>query len=127
MGVYFKHYHIVPRKRKFTFLLSFELNNAKCRCELLKAPLPPPAKFKRLNILFSSFAEEWETRKKKEITTTRQIETRVKRQVVLEDGEVVEDTGPQVTTNTTEDVEQQEHTTQEVSLRCLVYFSTFPQ
>ncbi|XP_066595201.1 uncharacterized protein chas isoform X2 [Prorops nasuta] len=57
--------------------------------------------------------EEWETRKKKEITTTRQIETRVKRQVVLEDGEVVEDSGPFVTTNTTEDVEQQEHTTQE--------------
>lgn len=59
-------------------------------------------------------SEEWETRKKKEITTTRQIETRVKRQVVLEDGEVVVDTGPFVTTNTTEDVEQQEHTTQEV-------------
>ncbi|XP_046834749.1 uncharacterized protein LOC124431199 isoform X1 [Vespa crabro] len=57
--------------------------------------------------------EEWETRKKKEITTTRQIETRVKRQVVLEDGEVVVDTGPFVTTNTTEDVEQQEHTTEE--------------
>lgn len=57
--------------------------------------------------------EEWETRKKKEITTTRQIETRVKRQVVLEDGEVVVDSGPLVTTNTTEDVEQQEHTTQE--------------
>lgn len=60
------------------------------------------------------FLEEWETRKKKEITTTRQIETRVKRQVVLEDGEVVVDSGPLVTTNTTEDVEQQEHTTQEV-------------
>ncbi|XP_012282817.1 serine/arginine repetitive matrix protein 1 isoform X2 [Orussus abietinus] len=57
--------------------------------------------------------EEWETRKKKEITRTRQIETRVKRQVVLEDGEVVVDSGPLVTTNTTEDVEQQEHTTQE--------------
>ncbi|XP_020709665.2 uncharacterized protein LOC105688820 isoform X2 [Athalia rosae] len=57
--------------------------------------------------------EEWETRKKKEITTTRQIETRVKRQVVLEDGEVVVDSGPVVTTNTTEDVEQQEHTTHE--------------
>lgn len=62
-------------------------------------------------------SEEWETRKKKEITTTRQIETRVKRQVVLEDGEVVVDSGPLVTTNTTEDVEQQEHTTQEVGLR----------
>lgn len=68
-------------------------------------------------------AEEWETRKKKEITTTRQIETRVKRQVVLEDGEVVEDSGPQVTTNTTEDVEQQEHTTQEVSACILLALS----
>lgn len=38
----------------------------------------------------------------------------MKRQVVLEDGEVVVDSGPLVTTNTTEDVEQQEHTTQEV-------------
>lgn len=65
------------------------------------------------------FLEEWETRKKKEITTTRQIETRVKRQVVLEDGEVVVDSGPLVTTNTTEDVEQQEHTTQEVCTRLL--------
>ena len=65
--------------------------------------------------------EEWETRKKKEITTTRQIETRVKRQVVLEDGEVVEDTGPIVTTNTTEDVEQQEHTTQEVRMCTTIY------
>lgn len=64
--------------------------------------------------------EEWETRKKKEITTTRQIETRVKRQVVLEDGEVVKDSGPLVTTNTTEDVEQQEHTTQEVHFAFLI-------
>lgn len=62
----------------------------------------------------SGISEEWETRKKKEITTTRQIETRVKRQVVLEDGEVVVDSGPLVTTNTTEDVEQREHKTQEV-------------
>lgn len=69
----------------------------------------------RFNSCFR-FSEEWETRKKKEITTTRQIETRVKRQVVLEDGEVVVDSGPLVTTNTTEDVEQQEHTTQEVKL-----------
>ncbi|KAI4477923.1 hypothetical protein M0804_012403 [Polistes exclamans] len=64
-------------------------------------------------VLIPVKTEEWETRKKKEITTTRQIETRVKRQVVLEDGEVVVDSGPFVTTNTTEDVEQQEHTTEE--------------
>lgn len=67
------------------------------------------------------FTEEWETRKKKEITTTRQIETRVKRQVVLEDGEVVVDSGPVVTTNTTEDVEQQEHTTHEVPNSLFTY------
>ncbi|XP_034940858.1 transcription initiation factor TFIID subunit 1 [Chelonus insularis] len=65
------------------------------------------------NSIATVIKEEWETRKKKEITTTRQIETRVKRQVVLEDGEVIKDSGPLVTTNTTEDVEQQEHTTQE--------------
>lgn len=74
-----------------------------------------PLSLSRFNSRFR-FPEEWETRKKKEITTTRQIETRVKRQVVLEDGEVVVDSGPLVTTNTTEDVEQQEHTTQEVKL-----------
>lgn len=60
------------------------------------------------------FAEEWVTKKKVELTTTRQIETRVKRQVVLEDGKVVEDSGPMVTTNTTEDTEKQEHSQTEV-------------
>jgi bifunctional N-acetylglucosamine-1-phosphate-uridyltransferase/glucosamine-1-phosphate-acetyltransferase GlmU-like protein len=49
------------------------------------------------------------------LTTTRQIETRVKRQVVLEDGKVVGDSGPIVTTNTTEDTETQEHKQTEVS------------
>ncbi|KAK9718713.1 hypothetical protein QE152_g23050 [Popillia japonica] len=53
--------------------------------------------------------EEWVSKKKTEVTNTKQIETRVKRQVVLEDGKVVEDTGPMVTTNTTEDTETQEH------------------
>lgn len=48
------------------------------------------------------------------MTTTRQIETRVKRQIVLEDGKVVEDSGPIVTTNTTEDTEKQEHEQTEV-------------
>jgi hypothetical protein len=60
-------------------------------------------------------AEEWITKKKTELTTTRQIETRVKRQVVLEDGKVVGDSGPMVTTNTTEDTETQEHKQTEVS------------
>jgi hypothetical protein len=49
------------------------------------------------------------------LTTTRQIETRVKRQVVLEDGKVVGDSGPIVTTNTTEDTETEEHKKTEVS------------
>jgi len=46
----------------------------------------------------------------------------VKRQVVLEDGEVVVDSGPLVTTNTTEDVEQQEHTTQEVCMSPFFFY-----
>lgn len=53
--------------------------------------------------------EEWISKKKTEVLNTKQIETRVKRQVVLEDGKVVEDSGPMVTTNTTEDSETQEH------------------
>ncbi|XP_044758425.1 serine/arginine repetitive matrix protein 1 isoform X2 [Coccinella septempunctata] len=53
--------------------------------------------------------EEWVSKKKTEVVNTKQIETRVKRQVVLEDGKVVEDSGPMVTTNTTEDTETQEH------------------
>ncbi|XP_044253586.1 uncharacterized protein LOC123004400 isoform X2 [Tribolium madens] len=53
--------------------------------------------------------EEWVSKKKTEVINTKQIETRVKRQVVLEDGEVVEDSGPVVTTNTTEDTKTQEH------------------
>lgn len=65
--------------------------------------LPPPQ------------TEEVVTKKKTELTTTKQIETRVKRQIVLEDGKVVEDSGPMVSTNTTEDVEKQETNTTEVS------------
>jgi hypothetical protein len=69
-------------------------------------------------MLVSMAAEEWITKKKTELTTTRQIETRVKRQVVLEDGKVVGDSGPIVTTNTTEDTETQEHKQTEVSSIC---------
>ncbi|GAB0097062.1 zinc finger CCCH domain-containing protein 13 isoform X1 [Sergentomyia squamirostris] len=57
--------------------------------------------------------EEWIKKKKTELTTTRQIETRVKRQVILEDGKVVDDSGPIVFTNTTEDTEKQESQTTE--------------
>lgn len=56
------------------------------------------------------------TKKKTELTTTKQIETRVKRQVVLEDGKVVEDSGPIVETNTTEDTNKRESESVEVSL-----------
>ncbi|XP_050309003.1 uncharacterized protein LOC126745280 isoform X2 [Anthonomus grandis grandis] len=58
--------------------------------------------------------EEWISKKKTEVLNTKQIETRVKRQVILEDGKVVEDSGPMVTTNTTEDTETQEHHQTEV-------------
>lgn len=60
------------------------------------------------------FPEEVIKKKKTELTTTKQIETRVKRQVVLEDGKVVQDTGPMVETNTTEDTDKKESNTVEV-------------
>ncbi|GBP14427.1 hypothetical protein EVAR_72810_1 [Eumeta japonica] len=53
---------------------------------------------------------------KTELTTTRQIETHVKRQVVFEDGKVIEDSGPIVSTNTTEDTDKQETETTELPL-----------
>lgn len=66
---------------------------------------------------FTSFCvEEVVTKKKTELTTTKQIETRVKRQVVLEDGKVVEDSGPIVETNTTEDTNKHESESVEVSI-----------
>lgn len=65
---------------------------------------------------FYIFTEEVVTKKKTELTTTRQIETRVKRQVVLEDGKVVQDSGPIVETNTTEDTDKHESETTEVKL-----------
>lgn len=64
-----------------------------------------------------NFVEEVVTKKKTELTTTRQIETRVKRQIVLEDGKVIEDSGPIVETNTTEDTNKQESESVEVSER----------
>ncbi|KAK8736537.1 hypothetical protein OTU49_005059 [Cherax quadricarinatus] len=52
--------------------------------------------------------EEWLTRKKVTKTTTKNIETRTQRQVVLEDGQVVEDSGPVITTDCKEDTVTQE-------------------
>lgn len=66
-------------------------------------------------IFYLFIAEEVITKKKTELTTTKQIETRVKRQVVLEDGKVVQDSGPIVETNTTQDTDTQESETVEVS------------
>ncbi|CAK1556334.1 unnamed protein product [Leptosia nina] len=51
--------------------------------------------------------EEWVTRKTSEVTTTRQIATRVKREVVLEDGRILRDSGPKISTSVNEDT----HTT----------------
>ncbi len=47
--------------------------------------------------------EEWTTTKRKVNHKTKQVETRVQRQIVMEDGKVIADSGPQVTTKTTED------------------------
>ncbi|XP_063706447.1 uncharacterized protein LOC134835499 [Culicoides brevitarsis] len=57
--------------------------------------------------------EEIITKRKTELTTTKQIETRVKRKVKLEDGKVIEDSGPIIETNTTEDHDKQESETTE--------------
>ncbi|CAB3221867.1 unnamed protein product [Arctia plantaginis] len=51
--------------------------------------------------------EEWVTRKKSEVTTTRQIATRVKRELILEDGRILSDSGPKISTSVNEDT----HTT----------------
>lgn len=74
-----------------------------------------PAPKSKLYFCFQNSTEEWITKRKTELTTTRQIETRVKRQVKLQDGKVIEDSGPIVSTNTTEDTDKQETETTEVS------------
>ena len=54
---------------------------------------------------FGSGGEDWITRKRVETKTVRNIEKRVQRQVVLEDGRVIEEDDPEVTVDTIEDVE----------------------
>lgn len=54
------------------------------------------------------FTEEWETSKKVINHKTRQIETRIQRQILMEDGKVIADSGPQVTTRTKEDQKTEE-------------------
>ncbi|GAB6028719.1 hypothetical protein CHUAL_004540 [Chamberlinius hualienensis] len=53
--------------------------------------------------------EEWTTKKKTDKLVTKQIKTRVKREIlVTEDGEILEDSGPLVTTDTTEETKTDE-------------------
>lgn len=47
--------------------------------------------------------EQWTTSKRKVNHKTRQVETRVSRQLLMEDGKVIADSGPQVTTRIKED------------------------
>ena len=47
--------------------------------------------------------EEWVTTKKVDIVTTKSVERKIQRQIVLEDGRVVEEEVPTVTVDTTED------------------------
>ena len=47
--------------------------------------------------------EEWVTTKKVDIVTTKSVEKKIQRQIVLEDGRVVEEEVPVVTVDTTED------------------------
>ncbi|XP_054710297.1 serine/arginine repetitive matrix protein 4-like [Uloborus diversus] len=64
------------------------------------------------DVVFTKKHEEWTTSKRIVNHKTKQVETRVQRQLVLEDGRVVADSGPQVTTKTKEDtrVEESENT-----------------
>lgn len=55
------------------------------------------------DVIQANKSEEWTTSKKTVNHKTRQIETRVQRQLVLEDGKVIADTGPQVSQRTRED------------------------
>ena len=49
--------------------------------------------------------EEWVTKKKVDIVTTKSVERKIQRQIVLEDGRVVEEEVPVVTVDTTEDTQ----------------------
>lgn len=67
--------------------------------------------FDDLNLLFVFLLiklEEWTKSKKVVNHKTRQIETRIQRQIVMEDGKVIADSGPQVTQRTKEDIKTEE-------------------
>uniref|UniRef100_A0A147BTN0 Putative conserved proteinconserved protein n=1 Tax=Ixodes ricinus TaxID=34613 RepID=A0A147BTN0_IXORI len=67
-----------------------------------------PATINDSDAISNTKHEEWTTSKKVVNHKTRQTETRVQRQLVLEDGKVVADTGPQITTRTTVDNKMEE-------------------
>lgn len=63
-----------------------------------------------------SYSEEWVTKKKSEVTTTRQIATRVKRELVLEDGKILSDSGPKISTSVNEDTHTSNYQQTEVKM-----------
>lgn len=67
-----------------------------------------PATLNDSDAISNTKHEEWTTSKKVVNHKTRQTETRVQRQLVLEDGKVIADTGPQITTRTTVDNKMEE-------------------
>ena len=54
---------------------------------------------------FGSGGEDWITKKRVETKTVKNIEKRIQRQVVLEDGRVIEEDDPEITVDTVEDTE----------------------
>ena len=54
---------------------------------------------------FGSGGEDWITKKRVETKTVKSTEKRIQRQVVLEDGRVIEEDVPEVTLDTVEDIE----------------------
>jgi len=65
--------------------------------------MPPIQNCSQVCEIRGSPDEEWVTKKKVEITTTKNIETKVYRQLVLEDGRVLDEEVPTVTIDRTED------------------------
>ena len=65
--------------------------------------MPPIQNCSQVCEIRGSSDEEWVTKKKVEITTTKNIETKVFRQLVLEDGRVLDEEVPTVTVDRTED------------------------
>lgn len=73
----------------------------------------PPVPVNQQEVLSTTKTEELTKKKKTDTLVTKQIETRVRREIVVtEDGEILEDSGPKVTTETTENsrTEEQENT-----------------